>query len=156
MFNPLPVETCSQRTLKSKLQHSKPDVVFFILVQKARSSSVALMQVAEYWLKFMKGSWWTLLFGEFLCILHQWNPLSSSSLLHDSVECEREVGKWWTIHAGPTLVRLTMWGLCGLVDQQTQRPFSWVQCFPNPTPAFLLQSNYTASTCRFMCLIMPL
>lgn len=30
-----------------------------------------------------------------------------------------------------------MWGLCALVDQQTERPFSWSNCFTNPMPAFL-------------------
>lgn len=84
--------------------------------------------------------WLTPLFAEFLCMLqltHQWKatffPLSGAWL------CRRAKGRWENDgqYSNPALARLTMWGLCALVDQQTERPFSWSNRFTNPTPAFL-------------------
>lgn len=56
-----------------------------------------------------------------------------------SLWCLAVQGRWENDrhYSNPMLARLTMWGLCTLLDQQTERPFSWSNCFTNPTPAFL-------------------
>lgn len=72
-----------------------------------------------------------------LQVTHEWKAtffLFSGAWLR-----RREKGRWESNgqYSNPALAWHTMWGLCALVDQHTERPFSWSNCFSSPTPAFL-------------------